>query len=68
MALSHHLCSIRFREDNKRVVYLKAMSVFLPLMQQQAGQLLTDVSSASLQLQRIILKIFYALIEVRIVV
>lgn len=53
----------KFREDNKRVVYLKAMSVFLPLMQQQAGQLLTDVSSASLQLQRIILKIFYALIE-----
>lgn len=55
----------RFREDNKRVVYLKAMSVFLPLMHQQANQLLTDMSTASLQLQRIILKIFYALIEVQ---
>ena len=33
-------------------------------MHQQASQLLTDISNASLQLQRIILKIFYALIEV----
>lgn len=54
----------RFREDNKRMVYLKAMSVFLPLMHKQANLLLTDVTTASLQLQRIILKIFYALIEV----
>ena len=46
------------------MVYLKAMSVFLPLMQQRANQLLTDVTNSSLQLQRIILKIFYALIEV----
>ena len=49
------------------MVYLNSMSVFLPLMQQQASQLLSDLTNASLQLQRVILKIFYALIEVKTV-
>ena len=43
------------------------MSVFLPLMQQQAANLINDVSNPSLQLQRVILKILYALIEVSVV-
>lgn len=66
---NHHLlilclCPCRYKKAEEREPLLAAMQIFLPRIQQQILQLLPDASHYSVLLQKQILKIFYALVQV----
>lgn len=54
----------RYKKAEERDPLIAAMQIFLPRIQQQMIQLLPDNSHYSVLLQKQILKIFYALVQV----
>lgn len=54
----------RYRKADEREPLLAAMHIFLPRIQQLITQLLADSSIFSVLIQKQILKIFHALIQV----
>lgn len=55
---------VRFRKAEERDPLLAAMQIFLPRIQQIITQLLSDATSISVLIQKQILKIFHALVQV----
>lgn len=67
--LDQHFCFLcRYKKAEERDPLIAAMQIFLPRIQQQMIQLLPDNSHYSVLLQKQILKIFYALVQVGICV
>lgn len=64
--LSFCLCSCRYKKAEEREPLIAAMQIFLPRIQHQIMQLLPDSSHYSVLLQKQILKIFYALVQVSV--
>lgn len=60
------ICSYRYKKAEEREPLIAAMQIFLPRIQQQIVQLLPDSSHYSVLLQKQILKIFYALVQVSV--
>uniref|UniRef100_A0A8C2HYM8 Importin 8 n=1 Tax=Cyprinus carpio TaxID=7962 RepID=A0A8C2HYM8_CYPCA len=56
--------SIRFKKAEERDPLLAAMQIFLPRIQQLITQLLSDATFISVLIQKQILKIFHALVQV----
>lgn len=56
--------SSRYKKPEERGPLDKAMTILLPLMYQRIVQLLPDASEPSILLQKLILKIFHALVQV----
>uniref|UniRef100_A0A8C1ZVI5 Importin 8 n=1 Tax=Cyprinus carpio TaxID=7962 RepID=A0A8C1ZVI5_CYPCA len=56
--------SIRFKKAEERDPLLAAMQIFLPRLQQLITQLLSDATFISVLIQKQILKIFHALVQV----
>lgn len=54
----------RYKKAEERDPLIAAMQIFLPRIQQQMIHLLPDSSHYSVLLQKQILKIFYALVQV----
>lgn len=54
----------RYRKAEEREPLLAAMQIFLPRIQQLISQLLADATIFSVLIQKQILKIFYALVQV----
>lgn len=55
---------VRFRKAEERDPLLAAMQIFLPRIQQIITQLLSDATFISVLIQKQILKIFHALVQV----
>lgn len=58
------LCTFRYRKADEREPLLAAMNIFLPRIQQLISQVLADSSIFSVLIQKQILKIFHALVQV----
>lgn len=56
----------RFRKAEERVPLLAAMQLFLPRIQHLVAQLLPDATVFSVLIQKQILKIFHALVQVSV--
>ena len=54
----------RYKKPEERGTLNEAMRVILPLIHQRCVQLFPDPSEASVSIQKQILKIFYALVQV----
>ena len=54
----------RFRKDTEREALFDGLVILLPLAHERCSQLLPDESAPSVTLQKQILKIFYALLQV----
>lgn len=54
----------RYRKADEREPLLAAMQIFLPRIQQLISQLLTDATIFSVLIQKQVLKIFHALVQV----
>lgn len=60
-----HLVLFRYRKVDEREPLLAAMQIFLPRIQQLISQLLADATIFSVLIQKQILKIFHALVQVQ---
>lgn len=58
------IADFRYKRSEERKVLDEAMKLLLPMCYQRCTQLLTDLSEASNLLQKQILKIYYAFIQV----
>lgn len=64
LLLFHCACSLRYKNADEREPLLAAMQIFLPRIQQLITQLLADATIFSVLIQKQILKIFHALVQV----
>ena len=60
------IINARYKRSEERKILDEAMKLLLPICYQRCTQLLTDVSEAANLLQKQILKIYYAFIQVRV--
>lgn len=65
-AVAAVLVVFRFKKAEERDPLLAAMQIFLPRIQQLVSQLLPDATVFSVLIQKQILKIFHALIQVHV--
>ena len=63
--LSALKCFLRFKKEEERVVIDQPMRHFLPIMHERCRFLMPDASSLSVTVQKLIVKTFFSLVQVR---